>query len=95
MPGPVPVPVPLNRQTACDDRLKAGPSRESRPAPGFPEGMGGARPPGTWPNGPPSIRIHPRPFLQPIAQRQTVINEATNNLRSERRGNILPESAKL
>ena len=35
---PVPVPVPGNCQTACDDRLKAGPLRESRPAPGFMRG---------------------------------------------------------
>ena len=34
-PGPVPVHVPLNCQTACDDRLKAGPLRGDRPAPGF------------------------------------------------------------
>ena len=34
MPGLVPC-VPSNRQTACEDRLPAGPIRESRPAPGF------------------------------------------------------------
>jgi hypothetical protein len=42
LPGPVPC-VPPNCQTACDDRLKAGPLRESRPAPGFRKGWGGAR----------------------------------------------------
>ena len=35
MPGPVPVYVPLNCQTACDDRLKAGPLREIGQPPGF------------------------------------------------------------
>ena len=38
LPGLVPVPVPGNCQTACDDRLKAGPLREERPAPGFRRG---------------------------------------------------------
>ena len=41
-PVPVPVPVPDNCQTACDDRLRAGPLCESRPAPRVSAGMGGA-----------------------------------------------------
>lgn len=34
-PVPVPVPVPDNCQTACDDRLRAGPLREPGQPPGF------------------------------------------------------------
>ena len=37
--SPMPVPVPLNSQTVCDNRLKAGPLRESRPAPGSRAGI--------------------------------------------------------
>lgn len=56
----------------------------------------GARPPGTWPNGsPPSRRLHPRPLLQPIAQRHYASNEGDEEQQIERRGNILLESAKL
>ena len=43
---PVPVPVPDNYQTACDDRLKAGPLHGDRPAPGFRRGREGAGPSG-------------------------------------------------
>lgn len=50
LPGPVPVHVPDNCQTACDDRLKAGPLRETGQPPGF-SGDGWGRPSlmgGTW-----------------------------------------------
>jgi hypothetical protein len=55
MPGPVPC-VPLNSQTACDDRLKAGPLRESWPAPGF------------WRGGGPGLPVPelPEPFPVPL-----------------------------
>ena len=53
VPVPVPVPFPGNCQTACDDRLKAGPLRGRGQPPGFgrvgpgPSGTGEYEPSGT------------------------------------------------
>jgi len=43
LPGPVPC-VPLNSQTACDDRFRAGPLREIGHPPGFMRGRVGPAP---------------------------------------------------
>ncbi|MFA4824959.1 MAG: hypothetical protein WC593_07340 [Methanoregula sp.] len=40
---PEPIPVPLNSQTACDDRFKAGPLQRDSASPRVTEGTGGAR----------------------------------------------------
>ena len=77
LPDPVPVPIPFNYQTACDDRLKAGPLRGDPASPRVSEGTGWA-----W-----AFRFRSTPARSFSRSHNAIMRvmKATKNMQSERR----------